>query len=228
MNKFKKIINYPLKLYVKSEILKKKKLSDRFNHIYEKNYWGDLESVSGPGSSYKNSHMFTKSLKKLIKKYKIKHIIDAPCGDCNWIKKTFEIKNLKYLGIDIVPDLIKKNQMRFINYTNINFKILDITNTKLPKTDLIICRDFLFHLSFKDGKKFLKNLFNSKFKYLLTSSHSNGIKNDFENLKDIKSGDFRKINIFKNPYNFDKKYELCIKDFCDDAEKYMILFKSKN
>ena len=225
MNKLQKMINYPFKLYTKLEILKKKKLSDRFNYIYKKNYWGDLESVSGPGSSFKNSNKITTSLKNIIKRYKIENIVDAPCGDCNWIKKIFSNKNIKYLGIDIVPDLIEKNQNKFINLTNINFQVLDITSKKLPKTDLIICRDFLFHLSFKDGKKFLKNLFKSDFKYLLTSSHSDGKENDFENLKDIESGDFRKINIFQKPYNFEKKYELCIKDFCDDAEKYIILFK---
>tara|TARA_B100001175_G_C19503364_1_gene639473 strand:+ start:399 stop:1085 length:687 start_codon:yes stop_codon:yes gene_type:complete len=228
MNKLQKIINYPLKIYTKSKILQKKKLSDRFNYIYRENYWGDLESVSGPGSSLKNSRKITKTLKNIVRKYKIESIVDAPCGDCNWIKETFNNSNLKYLGIDIVPDLIKKNKSRFKNHKNINFKILDITNSKLPKSDLIICRDFLFHLSFKDGKKFLKNLFKSEFKYLLTSSHSNGIGNDFENLKDIRSGDFRRINIFQKPYNFNKKYELCVKDFCDDAEKYIILFKSKN
>ena len=46
-------------------------------------------------------------------------------------------------------------------------------------------------------------------------------------MKDIESGDFRKINIFKKSYNFNKNYELLIKDFCDGKEKYMILFKSK-
>ena len=228
MNKLQKIINYPLKLYKKSKILKKKKLSDRFEYIYKNNYWGDPESVSGPGSSFKNSEKIAKSLKNIIKKYEIKTIIDAPCGDCNWIKKTIENRNLKYLGIDIVPNLIKNNRNKFKNCKNTSFKILDIINTKLPKTDLIICRDFLFHLSFKDGKKFLNNLFKSEFKYLITSSHSNGQENDFENYRDIVTGDFRKINIFKKPYNFEKDYELCIDDFCDDVEKYMILFKSKN
>ena len=60
MNKLQKIFIYPRKLYRKSNMLKKKKLSDRFSYIYKKNYWDDLESVSGPGSSFKNS-------KKLLK-----------------------------------------------------------------------------------------------------------------------------------------------------------------
>ena len=131
------------------------------------------------------------------------------------------------MGVDIVPSIIKKNKVKFKDKNNIKFKILDVTSKKLADADLIICRDLLFHLSFEDGKKFLKRMANVKYKYLLMSSHSNGINNNFDNLKDIKSGDFRKINIFKKPYNFNRKYEMCIKDFCDGKEKYMILFKSE-
>ena len=51
----KKIFYFPIKIFVKSNILKKEKLTERFNEIYKKNYWGDFQSVSGPGSSLKNS-----------------------------------------------------------------------------------------------------------------------------------------------------------------------------
>ena len=224
----KKILNFPIKIFRKSNILKKEKLSERFNEIYKKNYWGDFQSVSGPGSSLKNSKNIRRVLKKILEKHKISSITDAPCGDCNWIRNIFRNSKVKYLGLDIVPELINKNKIKYKDKKNLNFKILDLTTNTIPAADLIICRDLLFHLSFQDGKKFLRNLSKSKYKYFLTTSHSNGIKNDFENLKDIKSGDFRRINIFKKPYNFKKKYELCIKDFCDGKEKYMILFKSES
>ncbi len=223
----KKIFNFPIKIFVKSNILKKEKLSERFNEIYRKNYWGDFQSVSGPGSSLKNSKNIRIALKKIIKEYKISSITDAPCGDCNWIKNIFNNNKIKYLGVDIVAELIEKNKIKYNSKKNFNFKFLDLTKNKIPSADLIICRDLLFHLSFKDGKKFLRNLFQSKYKYLLMTSHSNGIDNNFNNVKDIESGDFRKINIFKKPYNLNKNYELLIKDFCDGKEKYMILFKSK-
>ena len=147
--------------------------------------------------------------------------------DCNWIKNIFKNNKIKYLGVDIVAELIEKNKIEYSSKKNFNFKFSDLTKNKIPSADLIICRDLLFHLSFKDGKRFLKNLSKSKYKYLLMTSHSNGIDNNFNNVKDIESGDFRKINIFKKPYNFNKNYELLIKDFFDGKEKYMILFKSK-
>ena len=227
MNILKKTLNFPIKIFKKLNILKKENLTERFNEIYEKNYWGDLQSVSGPGSSLKNSKNLRNELKKIIKKYKITSITDAPCGDCNWIKSIFNNYKIKYLGLDIVSELIKKNKKKY-RRKNLNFKFLDLTKKKIPSADLVICRDLLFHLSFKDGKKFLKNLSQSKYKYLLITSHSNGFDNNFDNLKDIVSGDFRKINIFKKPYNFNHNYELLIKDFCDNKEKYMILFKSNN
>ena len=38
--------------------------------------------------------------------------------------------------------------------------------------------------------------------------------------KDINSGDFRKIDLFSEPFNVVKDYELIIDDFCDGKEKY--------
>ena len=50
-----KILYLPYKIIKKSKILKKKKLTERFEQIYKENFWDNAESVSGPGSSFKNS-----------------------------------------------------------------------------------------------------------------------------------------------------------------------------
>ena len=84
----------------------------------------------------------------------------------------------------------------------------------------------MFHLSFKDNYKFLKNLSKINTKYILISSHTKNFKSNFSN-RDINSGDFRKINLFKSPFNFKTNYELVIKDYCDGVEKYLILFKNE-
>ena len=82
----------------------------------------------------------------------------------------------------------------------------------------------MFHLSFEDNKRFLKNIKNLKCRYILISNHSKSAKNNILN-KNIKTGDFRKINLFKEPFNFKSNYELIIDDHCDGVEKYLILFK---
>ena len=226
MNILFKLIRYPFRLFIKSKFINEKKLNDRFLIIYKNNYWDNSETVSGPGSTLKTTHNLRKELKKVIKNYNIKSIFDAPCGDCNWIEKIIKNSRIKYIGADIVNDIIIKNKKKF-NDNKIAFKKMDITKEKIPKTDLFICRDFLFHLSYEDIFIFLKNLKKSNSKYLLISSHYKNEK--IENInKDIHSGDFRKIDIFQPPFNFNKNYLTVIDDYCDNTKKYLYLFKRKD
>ncbi len=220
-----KLIRYPNRFLIKLKFLKQKKLNDKFSIIYKKNYWDDQESISGPGSSLKNTKNLRSMLKKILNKYKIKTILDAPCGDCNWIKFIFKEKKIKYVGADIVKECIDNNKTRFKN-KNLEFIQMDITRDKLPLSDLLICRDFMFHLSFKDNYRFLKNIKKINSKYILISSHSKNKSSNINN-KDIKSGDFRKINLFESPFNFNTNYKIAIKDYCDGVEKYLILFEKK-
>ena len=220
-----KIIKYPYRFFIKLKFFKEKSLKNKFSIIYNKNYWDNKESLSGPGSTLENTKILRNSLNQIIKKYKIKSILDAPCGDCNWIQLVIKKNKVNYIGGDIVKECITHNKLKFKN-KKFSFKELDITKDKLPNTDLFICRDFMFHLSFKDNKRFLKNIKKLKTKFILISNHSRSEKGKIFN-RDIKSGDFSKINFFKYPYYFKKKFELIIKDDCDGVEKYLFLFTNK-
>ena len=222
-----KIVKYLLNKIIIKKIISKNDLKKRFEIIYNQNYWGDNESISGPGSNKKNSKNITLELRKIIKKYKIKSIVDAPCGDFSWMKKVLHKNKVDYLGVDIVKNLIKENNTKFKNKI-IKFENFDILTKRLPKCDLVICRDFLFHLSYLDIKKYFKILKKSKFKYILVSNHANGLdkKVNFLN-KDIKSGDFRKINFFDFPFNLKKNYKFFIKDYCDGKKKYLLFYEEK-
>jgi hypothetical protein len=167
-----------------------------------------------------------KKIKKIIKKYNIKFIVDAPCGDCNWINKLFSNSRIKYIGIDIVSNLIKINKKKFSN-KNISFHKSNIVKENIPNCDLLISRDFLFHLNYQDIKKFLRIILKSKIRYFLTSNHTLPNNKKFFKNKDIISGDFRKINLFQTPFNFEKNYEEIIRDYCDGEKKYLILFNRK-
>jgi 2-polyprenyl-3-methyl-5-hydroxy-6-metoxy-1,4-benzoquinol methylase len=221
-----KLIKYPYRLLIKLRFLNEKGLKNKFSTIYNNNYWDNKESLSGPGSSLKNTKNLRKKLPIIIKKYGIRSIVDAPCGDCNWIQHIIKKSQIKYTGIDIVKKCIDNNKLKFKD-KNFSFKQMDITKDKLPRADLFICRDFIFHLSFKDTYKFLLNLKKLKTKYILFSSHTKS-KTEILLNKDIKSGDFRKINLFNTPYNFKEKYEIVINDNCDGVKKYLILFKKKD
>ena len=84
-------------------------LQERFELIYNENFWESEESRSGIGSEIENTKEVLKALEHFIKEFKIKSIIDIPCGDYNWMS-SMDMRNLKYQGHDIVKQLITDNK----------------------------------------------------------------------------------------------------------------------
>ncbi|MDB9986894.1 methyltransferase domain-containing protein [Candidatus Pelagibacter sp.] len=209
------------------KMLNHNEIKDRFIIIYNKNLWSSKESKSGEGSEVKQTKNLSLWLKKNLKKFKINTFVDAPCGDLNWIKKILNKLDINYVGIDIVPQIIKKNKKNFSS-KKIKFEVKNICSDKLPKCDLLMVRDCLFHLSYKDINKFLKNLSRTQYKYLLTTTH---IETNIIN-HDIVTGDFRTFDLFASPFNFKKKDVIeKINDFSPEYKynrKIMILIKKKN
>ena len=117
--------------------------------------------------------------------------------------------DIKYIGLDIVDDLITKNKNKFES-KKVNFKIANICQDELPSCDIIMVRDCLFHLSYYDINQFLINLSKTNYKYLLTTNHI--VEKGFENTNII-TGDFRIIDLFREPFDFDSKL---VKDRVND------------
>lgn len=97
-------LNYNKK---KNEIFSLVTEEERFKLIYKYNFWSSKESVSGLGSELKNTVNIRKKLPKIFDDFKINKILDAPCGDFNWVSLILSNK-IDYIGGDIVNDLIKK------------------------------------------------------------------------------------------------------------------------
>ena len=182
-------------------IIEKATLKERFNLIYKKNIWDSKESISGPGSEIYYTERLRNWMIDVLPKYQIKRLTDAPCGDFNWMKLVVSEIEIEYYGFDIVNSLIKNNNALYRS-DKIQFGIANICEDKLPDCDLLMVRDCLFHLSYNDINKFLENIKNINYKYLLTTTHI--VEKKFVN-KDIKSADYRLIDLFKEPFNFDSK-----------------------
>ena len=182
------------------KILKLGSSKERFEEIYKRNIWGSKESKSGIGSTID----FTKPLRKWLvdntEKLKIQSIVDAPCGDFNWMQMVTSIADLNYIGLDIVDLLIKSNKKLYAS-DNISFHVADICKDRIPNCDLLIVRDVLFHFSYNDINKFLKNLYESDYRFLLTTNYL--VPENFCN-RDISTGAFRVIDLLSFPFNFDK------------------------
>jgi hypothetical protein len=190
-----------------------------FTDIYNSNHWGSKESKSGPGSTLEATVVIRERLPAIIEKYAIKSMLDAPCGDYNWMK-TVE-KTCNYIGGDIVVDIIENNQKLYAS-EKVSFKLIDITKDILPMVDLIFCRDCLQHLSYANVCKALCNFKNSGSKYLLVTSYPKTWINH-----DIEDGGCRLLNLRKVPFGLPKPL-LKIKESYNSGnviDKAMYLYK---
>ncbi len=195
-----------------------------FTSIYHNHSWqgGGKETVSGGGSTLYQTTNIRKLLQQLLKNLDIKILLNAPCGDFNWMSE-IDILNLElYIGIDIVEDLIHKNK-KLYGKNNIIFYHKDISNDTLPNADLILCRDLFLHIKYKDIFRILKNFKKNTAKYLLVSTYANTTYNVDRNK--INNG-YRPINLELPPFNFPKPL-LLINDFKDKG-KYMGLWEMKS
>ena len=193
----------------------------RFTWIYKNNYWQSDESASGTGSSLKHTENLRKELPGLISKFSVQKIFDAPCGDFNWMIHLLPLIDVEYIGGDIVKPLIEGHNQKFKN-TKISFIIIDLINDNFPQSDLMICRDCLFHLSFADTRSLLQKFVASGIPYFLTTTHKQ--MGDLQNY-DIQTGDFRLIDLFAAPYYFPSKPLAIIDDWVfPDPERQMCLW----
>ena len=197
------LLNSYRKKKLTKEILSQKSIEEKFDKIYESNYWSDNQSRSGAGSSLKSTKNIRTHLPIIINKYNIKSIFDAPCGDLNWMSYILKELNIDYHGSDIVEKIIISNNEKFSN-DKVTFSKKNIITDEFPNYDLMICRDLLFHFSYKNIFLFFNNFISSKIKYLLTTSNLNENKN-FTNT-DIVTGDYRLLDLFSEPFNFEKNY----------------------
>ena len=182
-------------------------MQETFSRIYEQKTWcctvaedgklvGQTESKSGGGSTLKQTAIIRQELPSILEKFNIRSMLDAPCGDLNWMKE-IDLKDCDYIGADIVPDLITQN-ITLYSRSKKTFLVKDIVSDDLPKVDLIFCRDCLVHLSVSDVLKTLSNFKKSGSTYLLTTTFLGNRKNKINMI----TGDWHPINLFQTPYNF--------------------------
>ena len=176
-------------------------MKEIFSRIYRENLWGDPESVSGPGSGLARTAVFRDDLSTLLKEIGARSLLDAACGDFNWMKET-SLDVDQYIGVDIVSELAVSNQEKYGNHTTC-FIELDITRHKLPRADVILCRDCLVHFSFDDIRKAIQNFQRSESVFLLTTTFIRVSQNT-----DIQTGDWRPLNLERAPFDFPRPLEL--------------------
>jgi hypothetical protein len=167
-----------------------------FTGIFANNAWQDAESASGPGSTRARGADFRPALVALLDAYGIGSVLDAPCGDFNWMRDVLAERDLSYTGVDIVQALVDAN-VRAFAAANRRFLCLDMTRAELPAADLIVCRDGLVHLSFADARAAIDNFRRSGSRYLLATTFTGRARNE-----DTPTGGWRALNLEAPPFQF--------------------------
>jgi 2-polyprenyl-3-methyl-5-hydroxy-6-metoxy-1,4-benzoquinol methylase len=179
--------------------------------VYHQNLWGALKS--GPGSSIEATESVREDLqaqiRHLFKSETPITLVDAACGDMTWMPVLLEMLavkygySIRYAGIDIVEELICANRARLVDTVDIkySFQNLDLTKDVLPKGDLILCKDLINHLCFKDIWKILDNMNKSGSSYLIISSNR-GHENFDPGV--MKGNESRHVDLEADPFSLEK------------------------
>ena len=175
-----------------------------FREHYQTNAWGSSESVSGTGSTVDQTTTVRTILPQIIRSYAVSTILDIPCGDFNWM----QLVDLpaRYIGADIVGELISENERRFSNHARSFIKV-DLIADPFPPSDLILCRDCLPHLSFGHISRALSNIKHSGARFLLTTTNPL-----IERNRDIVSGEWRWLNLEMPPFSLPRPLMLIEED----------------
>jgi hypothetical protein len=187
------------------QALRRPSLKKVFTEIYHKNVWQDPESVSGRGSTLARTATIMSHLPSLLQELEAETLLDAPCGDFNWMRFT-KLGAVRYIGADVVPELIARNR-RLYGGEGRRFVVLDLTKDRLPRADVILCRDCLIHLSFRRIDAALANFKRSGARYLMCTTHTTVLENT-----DCPDGGWRNVNLHLPPFNFPPPQKLLVED----------------
>jgi hypothetical protein len=182
------------------------RLAAIFTEIYRLNSWQSAESRSGPGSTVERCRIVWAGLETIIAKLGIRSLLDAPCGDFNWMKEA-PLNGLRYVGVDVVHELIEENTRRH-GRAGREFLQADITGDPLPACDLILCRDGLVHFSDEDVWKAVRIFQQSGAPYLATTTFPAQLRNE-----PIPTGHWRPLNLEQAPFHFPPPF-LAVTDGC--------------
>lgn len=198
-------------------------LDARFARIHEMNLWGAETSRSGLGSEAGSVAALSAVLPGLCEKLKIKTLVDAPCGEGNWIA-ALPLGLENYTGLDVVPAVVAELSERYAKEPGRDYRVADLIVQPPPKADLILCRDCLVHLSFDNIGRVVRGFKTSGSKWLLTTHFTDQKQNS-----DITDGDWRPLNFCKAPFLWPVP-DLVVNEDCTEADgsyrdKSMALWK---
>ncbi len=143
---------------------------ETFQRIYRTKTWGDNGELfySGAGSRGPAADEYCAFVIRFIQDHQVRSVVDLGCGDFYVGRRIEEATGVRYVGIDVVPELIEHHRGT-AHDPLISFQCADIASDPLPPADLCLIRQVLQHLSNQEIAKVLANL--GGFSQVLISEH---------------------------------------------------------
>lgn len=172
--------------YKRQKAYRRLSVQDAFSKIYRENVWGGEKGgfCSGSGSVGSLAENYVTFARKFIAEKGVKAIVDLGCGDFR-IGSQLSQAVPRYVGVDIVPELIAYNTNHHSSDT-VSFKCLNIIEDPLPDGDLCIIRQVFQHLANDQIAVVLKKL--TRFKYVLITEHYPAMTDSFSPNRDKPHG----------------------------------------
>ena len=117
-------------------------MGEAFARAYETGQW---HRGSGSGSSPANTRVYREFLAAYLRGNRVRSVLDIGCGDWQF-SRLIDWTGIRYLGVDVVPGIVLRNQVRFGRYPSPVFGCGDVLNGyRMPDSDLVLCKDLLQH-----------------------------------------------------------------------------------
>jgi hypothetical protein len=198
-------VRRPLANWGKAHELKFKYTSRQavFTNVYSSAGWGSQESGSGTGSELRATENVREWLPGVLSRLGAGSLLDAPCGDWNWMQHVDLSGIDDYYGVDIVRPVIDENASKFGGPRR-HFVVADLTCDALPKAQAILCRDTIVHMSYQDAAKILANFAATGAEWLLLNTYPEvtSNRNQFTGKR------WRRLNLRLEPFSFPEPVEM--------------------
>lgn len=158
------------------------------------------ETLCGVGSTVAATSAMRPELTRLLRFLEVKTLLDAPCGDFNWMSQA-DLSGIDYIGLDVSAANVAAATARESadGFAPKSKRVIEasILYGELPAADVMLCRDFLQHLPNKDVRRAISIFQTSDIEWFLVTSHRNEHNHDIGG-----RGDFRPLNLEKPPFSW--------------------------
>jgi hypothetical protein len=179
-----------------------------FTNIFKRNWWNNSESRSGWGAELKRTVTIRAELQAFVQRHSVQSLLDAPCGDFHWMRNVQWPSGFRYVGADIVQDLIAENARKYPDH---EFMELDVLRDALPNVDAWLARDLMIHFPDDAVHIAIDQFRRSTMRYLLATTYPNARRN-----VDIRFGQVRHLNLCAAPFSLPPPAEILRED--DDPD----------